>query len=67
MDANSNGVISLMEFRNGIRKLGLGMTSLEIDDLLACLDTNGDGKIDYKEFMSYMGISKLGGELRQRV
>lgn len=67
LDVNGNGTVSMLEFRNGIRKFGLGLTSKEIDDLMACLDTNGDGKVDYNEFKTYMGISKTGGELRQRV
>ena len=41
-----------MEFRNAIRKLGLGLSSRDIDALLVRFDTNQDGKIDYTEFMA---------------
>lgn len=42
--------MTLIEFRNAIRKLGLGITSREIDQLMTRIDTNGDGRIDYYEF-----------------
>lgn len=51
-DEDGNGYVTLVEFRNAIRKLGLGITSREIDQLMARIDTNGDGKIDYYEFSS---------------
>jgi len=50
MDADGNGFVSQTEFRNAIRKLGLGFSSREIDQLLSKIDTNGDGKISYPEF-----------------
>lgn len=46
-DEDRNGFITQVEFRNAIRRLGLGVTSREIDQVLFRIDTNGDGKIDY--------------------
>lgn len=54
-DADGSGAISNKEFRNAIRKLGLGLTSKEIDSLMLRIDSNGDGKIDYQEFLSFVG------------
>jgi hypothetical protein len=51
MDSDGNGVISSVEFRNAIRHLGLGLKSREIDTLMNRIDTNSDGKIDWKEFI----------------
>jgi len=51
-DSDGNGSISEVEFRNAIRKLGLGLTSREIDKLMLRIDSNSDGKIDYNEFIS---------------
>ncbi len=31
LDTDKSGKLSALEFRNGIRKLGLGLTSREID------------------------------------
>jgi Ca2+-binding EF-hand superfamily protein len=49
-DSDRNGFVTVVEFRNAIRKLGLGLSSKDIDALLAKIDKNGDGRIDYREF-----------------
>lgn len=59
MDQDGNGTLSQVEFRNAIRKLGLGLTSKEIDQLISRLDSNGDGRIDYKEFTSKFVTTEL--------
>ena len=51
-DEDKNGYISQMEFRNAIRKLNLGLTSREIDNLMKKIDANQDGLIDWQEFMA---------------
>lgn len=67
IDADGSGAISAMEFRHAVRKLGLGLTSKEIDAVLLALDTNGDQKIDYTEFMTYMQHNETVGDLKSRV
>ena len=39
-----------MEFKEGIRKLLIGIASKEIDDLINVVDMNRDGRIDWIEF-----------------
>ena len=39
-DEDGNGFVTQVEFRNAIRRLGLGITSREIDTLMARIDTN---------------------------
>lgn len=51
-DSDGNGRISQVEFRSAIRKLNLGLTSREIDKVMFKFDTNGDGLIDWQEFVS---------------
>ena len=46
-DEDGNGYVTQVEFRNALRRLGLGITSREIDQVMERIDTNGDGKIDY--------------------
>jgi Ca2+-binding EF-hand superfamily protein len=41
-DTDGSGKLSLVEFRNAIRKLGLGLSSKDIDTLMQQADTNGD-------------------------
>lgn len=65
-DEDGNGYISAVEFRNVIRKLGVGLSSRDIDALLAKIDTNQDGRIDYVEFMSKFKTTPLDERLQQR-
>ena len=51
-DEDGNGFVTLVEFRNAIRRLGLGITSKELDSLMHQIDRNGDGLIDWLEFSS---------------
>lgn len=52
MDTDNSGKLSAQEFRNGIRKLGIGLSSREIDQIMIRIDANQDGMICYKEFMA---------------
>ncbi len=52
IDKDGNGFLSQIEFRNAVRQLNLGLTSREIDQLLNKIDSNSDGKIDWREFSS---------------
>lgn len=65
-DTDKNGFISAVEFRNAIRKLNLGLSSREIDKLMVKIDTNADGKIDWKEFMSKFKVSELDERMKER-
>mgnify|MGYP003895146755 CR=1 FL=1 len=46
-DEDGNGFITQVEFRNALRRLNLGITSREMDQVLQQLDNNGDGMIDW--------------------
>jgi hypothetical protein len=54
-DVDGNGVISAVEFRQALRRLNLGVTSLEIDKVIKIVDKNSDGNIDWNEFMQKFG------------
>lgn len=66
MDSDGNGVVSQVEFRNAIRKLGLGLKSVEIDSLMSRIDANQDGKIDWKEFISKFKTKEVDVRLKER-
>ncbi len=51
-DADGSGKISLLEFKNAFRKLGIGLTSQDIDYLVNYCDKDRDGEVDYEEFAS---------------
>jgi Ca2+-binding EF-hand superfamily protein len=50
MNPDSSGKVTFMEFRNFVRKLGVKVTSKEIDQLMMRIDSNNDGMIDFNEF-----------------
>ena len=49
-DANGDGTISAGELRGVMREMGEPLTESDIDNVLAGIDRNGDGKVDYEEF-----------------
>lgn len=65
-DADGNGYISQVEFRNAMRKLNIGLSSREIDKLMEKIDTNADGKIDWQEFMAKFKTTSLDDRLKER-
>lgn len=55
-DSDSNGSISKEELRTAMKKVCTGrLTDEDIDKLLAEADKNGDGVIDYEEFLAFLG------------
>ena len=66
-DVNGDGVLSPDEFRAAVRDLStletddgavpLGLTAEQTDNLVASLDTDGDGFIDYEEFLQALSPS----------
>ena len=51
-DRRGTGRISRRDFSDAIRKLGLrNATPSQIDDLMDRIDINGDGLLDYSEFV----------------
>jgi len=65
-DEDGNGYITQVEFRNAIRKLGLGLSSRDIDQLMVRFDTNEDGKIDYSEFMAKFKETSYDSRMQMR-
>lgn len=66
MDSDGNGFVSEVEFRNAIRKLNLGMTSREIDQLMRKIDSNSDGKISWQEFISKFKTNDIDETIKLR-
>jgi hypothetical protein len=52
MDADGSGSIDVREFRDGIRRLGLGLTEPQIQEMVMAFDEDGNGEIEHKEFMA---------------
>ena len=44
----------------------MGLTSREIDQLMAKIDTNGDGRIDYQEFSAKFKVNSYESRMQVR-
>merc|ERR1719268_427943 len=69
-DSNCDGALSPQEFCSGISGAGIKLSSAEVKAIFALADTNGDGEINYIEFISALfpaaadGIAKLRNALK---
>lgn len=53
-DKDGNGSISSEELRYAMTTMGQQLTEQEVDDMIHEADANGDGQIDYFEFVKMM-------------
>ena len=53
-DRDGNGYITKKEFKTVMRRRTAGVTDAQIDAMIKDADRNGDGKIDYDEFVLVM-------------
>lgn len=51
LDANHDGLLSIEELENGYAALGL-LSDLNISEIMAACDSDGNGFIDYSEFLT---------------
>ncbi|KAL8346909.1 hypothetical protein RB601_003445 [Gaeumannomyces tritici] len=54
IDKDGTGSISAEEFADAMESLGLSATDAEAQDIIADIDTNKDGQIDFHEFLRAM-------------
>ena len=50
-DKDGNGYIDLREMKTVITRMGEPLSDAEADDMFRAADLNGDGKLDYDEFV----------------
>ncbi|OJJ59963.1 hypothetical protein ASPSYDRAFT_44365 [Aspergillus sydowii CBS 593.65] len=53
-DQDKNGTISADELRKVLTSIGDDVTDADVDEMLKLADVNGDGSIDYQEFVRLM-------------
>ncbi|CAK9113177.1 unnamed protein product [Durusdinium trenchii] len=50
IDANKDGELSKSELQSALRKLGVSLSTSELDGILRIFDSDGSGSIDFTEF-----------------
>uniref|UniRef100_A0A7S3GAV9 EF-hand domain-containing protein n=1 Tax=Palpitomonas bilix TaxID=652834 RepID=A0A7S3GAV9_9EUKA len=58
LDVNGDGVVSLEEFRDGVKAMGINVTAIQARMLMKAFDTDENGTIDYDEFYERFVLSK---------
>ncbi|KAL2814472.1 hypothetical protein BJX63DRAFT_199611 [Aspergillus granulosus] len=53
-DQDKSGTISADELRRVLRSIGDDISDADLDEMLKIADVNGDGSIDYEEFVRLM-------------
>jgi len=56
LDLDGNGFISAAELRHGMMTLGEEITEEDVQELVVSHDDDGDGQINYKEFVKMMRV-----------
>ena len=51
MDANKDGYVTKEELKSLLGSLGEEVTDEIVDEMIKIADENGDGKVDFKEFI----------------
>lgn len=51
MDDNNSGCLDMYEFKKGIKDFQVDMNEKDTDSLFKALDINGNGSVDFDEFV----------------
>uniref|UniRef100_H2YXP5 EF-hand domain-containing protein n=1 Tax=Ciona savignyi TaxID=51511 RepID=H2YXP5_CIOSA len=54
-DVDGGGTLQRRELRKLLRQCGAKLTGKQCDDIIDQLDTDGDGEMNFAEFMSFLG------------
>ncbi|XP_069114937.1 uncharacterized protein [Argopecten irradians] len=56
IDKNKNGYISIKEFRSLLKNVGDRLSDEEVAEMIALVDTDNDGKLNYEEFVKILSL-----------
>jgi len=66
-DKDGSGSISAQELRQVMNNLGEGLTDVEVDEIIQEADIDGDGEIDYEEFVRMNNLIEPNGNEPQQM
>ena len=61
-DTDGDGVLSTDEIHCALQKVGLVLTREQVEAMVASADEDGNGTLDFSEFVSMMSIKKQGDD-----
>jgi len=64
-DSGATGVLTLFEFRQAIRSLGLGLSARDIDRLISTADSQKNGNINWRELLTRCKATEAEIRIRQ--
>ncbi|MCQ2816312.1 MAG: HU domain-containing protein [archaeon] len=56
IEESGNGIVNLYEFRNIIKYFNIGLTNIEIEDIIKRSGMSRDGKINLNDFLYYITV-----------
>jgi Ca2+-binding EF-hand superfamily protein len=59
LDTDNSGYLEREELIAGVRTVSPTITEAEVDEYIAKVDVNADGKISYEEFVELVKLRKL--------
>ncbi|KTF89125.1 hypothetical protein cypCar_00020308 [Cyprinus carpio] len=65
LDRDGNGFISKQELGMAMRSLGYMPSEVELAIIMQRLDMDGDGQVDFDEFMTILGPKLVSSETRE--
>ena len=64
-DRNSDGLLSIGELTDGLKKIGIALNSLEVQALMKRLDLNRDGEVSADEILTVLGGSAQSSSIEK--
>jgi Ca2+-binding EF-hand superfamily protein len=59
LDTDNSGFLERDELLIGVRQVNADISDAEVDEYIAKVDKNADGKISYEEFVELVKLRKL--------
>ena len=63
-DTDKNGALSYEEFRQALKRLGLGVTDAQVEEVIRVVDSEGSGEMHYEDFVRHLNGARAQSPAR---